>query len=86
MKTISLEKLKKLISEIAFARIKEIADLIIFQNINANYYLKETKSIFLEIDSTQQLQSFNESYKDVYSFNNGFKVDFVDKLFKINLF
>ena len=40
---------KKLIYEIALARIKEIADIILFKNINLKYSNKISNDIFLKL-------------------------------------
>ena len=45
----TLEKLKKLIHQVALARIEEISDLILHRNINLKYYKESTKIIFLEL-------------------------------------
>ena len=38
---------KKLIYEIIEARVKEISEILIFNNININFYSKRVKTIFL---------------------------------------
>ena len=57
---------KKLIYQIAFARISEISELIIFKNINFKNYEKLSKLIFLELDDKLQNQSFNEIFKTIF--------------------
>ena len=49
LKIAIIEKLrKKFIYEIALARIKEISEIIIFNNVNFKYYNKFANTIFLE--------------------------------------
>ncbi len=61
---------KRLIYEIANARIREISNILIFQNINFKIHNKNTRIIFLEIESKTQLDSFDQIYKNNFS-NNG---------------
>ena len=58
---------KKLIYEIALARIKEISDIILFKNVNINYYNKSLEFLFLEINSNNQLKALTEIYKLIFS-------------------
>ena len=60
---------KKLIYEIAYARIKEISDIIIFNNINFKHYNKFSNNIFLEIDHNCRYNFLEEIYKSVFSLN-----------------
>ena len=61
---------KKLIYEIALARIQEIAELIIFKNINLKYHNKVSKNIFLVIDSQFEFKGLNEIFEFAFSLNN----------------
>lgn len=66
---------KQLIIEIANARIEEILDIIIFNNINLTSFLKKEIPIFLKIrDET------NKSF-----FKNSFKSFFANKKFELHL-
>lgn len=69
---------KKLIYEIAFVRIKEISEIILFKNINFTYYNKFSNNIFLEIDDNLQLKCLKEIYKKNFSMNNNYNIDFVN--------
>ena len=71
---------KKLIYEIAFARIKEISELILFKNINFQHYNKISKNIFLEIDQKLQFKFINEIYKKAFSMNGSFNLNMADQL------
>ena len=76
---------KKLVYEIALARIKEISELILFKNINLKHYNKTTKDIFLEIDQNFKFKCLVDIYKTVFSMNDNFKVNFQDILLNKNL-
>ena len=65
--------------EIALARVIELSDLIIFKNINFTYNYNTAKVIFLEIESSLQLQSLKEVYQSVFSRNNNGEVKFIEK-------
>ncbi len=58
---------KKLIYEIANARIQEIADIILIDNINFNRFSKKKLPIFLKIKDDNNRKCFNESYKTCFS-------------------
>tara|TARA_B100001057_G_scaffold472437_1_gene535749 strand:- start:1084 stop:2277 length:1194 start_codon:yes stop_codon:yes gene_type:complete len=71
---------KKLIYEIALSRAKEICDLILFKNINFDYYNNYSKNIYLEISDKSHVQAFKEIYETTFS-NNRFKnLFFLDNL------
>ena len=61
---------KKLIYEIALARIQEISELIIFKNINLKYYNKVSKNIFLVIDRQLEFKGLNKIFEFAFSLNN----------------
>ena len=61
---------KKLIYEIALARIQEISELIIFKNINLKYHNKVSKNIFLVIDRQLEFKGLNKIFESVFSLNN----------------
>jgi len=64
---------KKLVYEIALARVEEIFDLILFKNINFNYYKKFSNKIYLAIADKSHIQAFREIYEKTLSnskFNN----------------
>ncbi len=75
---------KKLIHEIALARIKEISDIIIFKNINLKYFNKINKILFIELNCKLQSRNFKEIYRNIFSFNN-FDVNFLDNLSSNNM-
>ena len=71
---------KKLVYEIALARIKEIFELILFKNTNFFYYNKISKNIFLEIESKSNFKCFKEIYKKTFLSNGTFNFNFIDNL------
>ena len=69
---------KKLIYEIAFERIKEMSETILFKNINFAYYNKHSNNIFLEIDDKLQLKCLKEIYRKNFVKNKNYNIDFVN--------
>ncbi len=71
---------KKLIYKIMLARIQEISELILFKNINLNYYNKSVKSIFLELNNNIYNINFENIFSSTFSLNKKFKVEFSKNL------
>jgi len=65
---------KKLILEIAEARIQEISNIIIFKNINLIRFLNNQFPIFLKIKDAVNLRCFEENYKIFFSHRNNYKL------------
>jgi len=76
---------KKLIYEVAQARIEEILDIIIFKNINYCYYSTISKQIFFEKNSKQQLKFIEKIYGRIFSNNSKFAVNYVDNASSDNI-
>ena len=76
---------KKLIYEIALARIKEISDIILFKNVNINYYNKSLEFLFLEINSNNQFNAFTEIYKLIFSTYGSLNLKFLEDFSSDNL-
>ena len=76
---------KKLIYEVAQARIEEILDIIIFKNINYCYYSTISKQIFFEKNSKQQLKFIEKIYERIFSNNSKFAVNYVDNASSDNI-
>ena len=77
---------KKLILEIAEARIQEISNIIIFKNINLIRFLNNQFPIFLKIKDAANLRCFEENYKLFFSHRNNYKLNFkedinIDKIY-----
>ena len=71
---------KKLIFDIAEARIQEFAEIFLYKNINLKNFLKKKSSIFLGIDDYQKIKCFEESFLTYFSNKKGFEVNLIDKL------
>ncbi len=69
---------KKLIYEIALARIQEIVDIIIFKNINLNHYNTIKNVIFLEIDTNSRFKSLDKIFKSILSKNGNYELNFIE--------
>ena len=76
-----LERLKKLIFEIASARIKEIFELILLKNINLKSFAKDIKTVLLEFNVDDETTHLNDIIKEVVLENTDF--DFISsKIFQ----
>ena len=71
---------KKLIFDIAEARIQEFAEIFLYKNINLKSFLKKKSSIFLRINDYQNFKCFEESFLTYFSKKEGFEVNLIDKL------
>ena len=76
---------KKLIYEIALARINEISELMLFRNINLENFIKNPNTIFLEVDSKSNIKNFEVIFKKVFSINSRNDVNIVEKISAENL-
>ena len=63
--------------EVAQARIEELAEIAIFENINVKNFLKKDLKIFLKINNQFNEKCFGNIYKNVFSRNNKFEVKFL---------
>ena len=68
---------KKLFCEVAQARIEELAEIAIFENINVKNFLKKDLKIFLKINDQLNEKCFGNIYKNVFSSNNKFEIKFL---------
>jgi cell division protein FtsA len=69
---------KKLIYEIASARIKEISEIILFRNVNFVHFSKISNNIYLELDRKLQSKCLKEIYKTVFSINEKYNTEFIN--------
>ena len=67
---------KKLIYEIASARIREIFDIMLLKNINLSHFNKTSNNIFLEINHKSQFKCLKEIFKKNISINGDYKINF----------
>ena len=70
---------KKLIHEIAVARIQEFSEIIIFKNINFSLLLEKKIPIFLDIKNQVTENKFREDLKIAFSMKNKLNVYFTEK-------
>ncbi len=70
---------KKLLKDVAKARIEEIASIILKKNININSYLKDIKHIYLSIDDETIFENFEKEIKFYFSDNENLKLQKIDK-------
>ena len=71
---------KKLIFEIALARINEISELVIFKNINIGHYKKYSNKLFLEITSEFQNESLINMFKNSFFEDSKIEVKILNNL------
>ena len=71
---------KKLLYDIASARIEELADVLISKNINLTSFNKQNMTYFLKINDQVNLECFKDSYKLFFSKNNSFIIKFIDNI------
>ena len=70
---------KKLICNIAEARINEIKNLLYYKNVNIEKILNKVKVIFLEVNDHRHLQCFKETYDYSFASDNKFQIKFSKK-------
>jgi len=71
---------KKFIFEIAVARIQELADILIFKNINLVSFLNKEKILYLTMSDKKNFRCFEESYRLLFSKNQSHKVKFKENI------
>ena len=77
---------KKLLFEIANARIEEFSEIILFKNINLINFLKSKKTIFLKINDHLIMKCFRDNLKFNFSRKNNFNYNLIDEETFSNLF
>ena len=70
---------KSLIKDIAEARIKELGEIIFYQNINFKEPNRQKKNIFLEIEDKGHLNCFKNIYDHYFSCNSKFELQFIEE-------
>ena len=78
MKKVNLKNIrKKLIFDVAKARIQELSELILTKNINMKIaFLKNDTPIFLNIEDKLNFECFNEDYRSFFSADNIKRLNF----------
>ena len=83
----NFRKIKKgLITDIAKARIKELAEILILKNINILNYLQKKNKIFLKISDELNFKYFKENYKYYFSDKSKINLEFLSENNKENIF
>ena len=77
---------KKLIKEIAEARIQELSEIIIKKNINTSSFLNKKIPIFLKLNINSKFNFFKNNYKLHFSNKNNYKVNLIEKDFSKKIF
>ena len=71
---------KKLIFDVAKARIEELSEVIIYKNINVISFLKDNLSIFLKINDQPNFKCFYDCFKKNFSKKDQFIIKFTSDL------
>ena len=71
---------KKLIYDIALARIQEISELILFKNINFSSFTKSKKKILIEMNNKLQIFSLKQIYEKIFSNYGKFDLEFLSEI------
>ncbi len=77
---------KKLILEVAAARIKEISDVILFKNINIVNFLKKKSPLYLNISDQAHLINFKNYFLEYFSEEKKVEVNFLENNDIINIY
>ena len=71
---------KKLIFEIASARIQELAEVFLLKNINLASFQQKDRTVLLNINNKQNFACFKEIYNSFFSKNDHFKLNFIENI------
>jgi len=69
---------KKLIFEIAEARIQELSEIILIKNINLISFNKKNERVILSLNDKSNMKCFEECYRLNFSNENYFKIKFIE--------
>ena len=70
---------KKMVLDIAQARVQEICEVIFTKNINIDNFLKEQKLIILQMNDETNFQFFKESFEGFFSNHEQFELKIANK-------
>ena len=70
---------KKLIYDIVRARIQEMANLILLNNINFTGFFKKMRSVYLKIDDQMNLSCFDDSFEKSFSKKSFYKIKLIQE-------
>jgi cell division protein FtsA len=71
---------KKLLFEIAVARIQELSEVILIKNINLISFNKKKSTVILRINDKSNMKCFEESYRLFFSKENYFIFKFIENI------
>ena len=71
---------KRLIYDIAIARIKELSNLMLFKNTNLKHYQKNQQVLFLYLDEQISFKSLKSIYNKVFHSKNIYDINFIKNL------
>ena len=71
---------KKLIYDIAQARIKEIVDIILDKNINLKHLIEKESKIYISVEDKSSADNFADIFIDNLSSINNLKIEFINDL------
>ena len=69
---------KKLIIDVAKARIEELSEIILFKNINTKFFLEKKIPIFLKLNDSLILQKFINPFKLFFSYKDDYSLSVID--------
>ena len=69
---------KKLLLEIAEARIQELIEIVVTKNVNLTSFHKKNNLFFLKINDESHFQCFKDTYEFILSKNNNLIVKFIE--------
>ena len=69
---------KKLIHDVAIARIQELLEILLFENVNLKFYNKLQKNIFFETKNDLQFKSIEEIFKKVFLSRENVNFNLID--------
>ena len=76
---------KKLIHDIAIARIQELLEILLFENVNLKFYNKLQKNIFFETKNDLQFKSIEEIFKKVFLSRENVNFNLIDNFSNDNM-
>mgnify|MGYP001487739633 FL=1 len=83
----NFRKIKKnLIYEIAKARIQEIAEIMLFKNINMSSFIKKQSNLFLKINDKSSHKCFKNAYQFAFSYKNNSQLKFVENFSRESIY
>ena len=76
---------KKLIHDVAIARIQELLEILLFENVNLKFYNKLQKNIFFETKNDLEFKSIEEIFKKVFLSRENVNFNLIDNFSNDNM-